>query len=220
MRKSLTLIFLTCLIYTYAIGTDYFFRATEDHLYENPANWIPAYPGTEIAKGDRVVLLDDVNFVGFDIQVNGKLEIGMGVSVISGENGFVVNENGTIDNWGEILVSHIENYGKVYNCIAARIYLKTFRAFRGAFTYNAHSSLFATISDLENQGRFDNYGECKTGNDFLNHAIFYQVRYANLDVRGNMILAPGSVFTHSPQSTVVAGKPKKPLFQERLWDKF
>lgn len=220
MRKSLTLTVFACIVYVSGMGADYFFQAVEDHLYENPANWLPAYPGTDISAGDRVVLMENVSFIGYDIRVNGKLEIGMGVSLISGENGLLVSKTGVVDNSGEIFVKYIESSGRIANQIAARIHLFNFHAFEGATTYNSASAIFTTLIDLENQGRFDNYGVCKAGNDFRNHALFYQIRYANLDVRGNIILAPGSVLTHSPQSTVVSGKWKKILTSDRLPDKF
>ncbi|MEZ4773060.1 MAG: hypothetical protein R3D00_07750 [Bacteroidia bacterium] len=220
MRRSLTLIGFVCIFYGYSIGADYFFQAVEDHLYENPANWLPTYPGAEVRTGDRVVLMENVSFVGYDIVVNGYLEIGMGVSLISGENGLLVSNTGTVDNSGEILVKYIESSGRIANQIAARIHLFNFHAFEGAITHNSASATFVTLLDLENQGRFDNYGICKAGNDFRNHAFFYQIRYANLDVRGNIILSPGSVLTHSPQSTVVSGKLKKFLISDRLPDEF
>ncbi|MDX2249657.1 MAG: hypothetical protein SF052_22935 [Bacteroidia bacterium] len=220
MKRSVILTFLGCILYTYGFGTDYFFQAVEDHLYENPANWLPAYPGTKIKVGDQVLLMEDVNFVGFDIEVKGVVEVGLGVTVISGENGFVIAETGTLDNAGEVLVKDIKNYGRVHNRIAARIHLFTFHAFKGAFTHNSKSAYFITLSDLENQGRFDNYGTCKAGNDFRNHAIFHQIKYSNLDVRGTIFLAPGSVFTHSPETVAVPGKPKRFLIPEKLSEKF
>ncbi|MEO0470662.1 MAG: hypothetical protein AAF206_13635, partial [Bacteroidota bacterium] len=69
MKKLLyILLFLTLILKGgLAFATDYVFSAKADHLYENPANWKPAYPGIRIEAHDKVIIRDEVYLTHFSL---------------------------------------------------------------------------------------------------------------------------------------------------------
>lgn len=209
MRKHLLLVLFLLPLQLTCLARDYYFQAYEDHLYENPANWMPSYPGTQIQKGDRVILMDDVNFTGFDLTVNGRLEVALGTKVFSSQGNINIGKEGVIENEGELLVHTVRNYGNLFNRISAIVHINAFMAFQGAYTHNSVSASFITIQDLKNHGRFDNYGTCKAGNDFHNSHKFYQINNSNLDVSGERYLKPGSMLTRSPSQSMRETETKK-----------
>ena len=181
---------------------DFFFLATEDNHFENPANWYPAYPGAKITSDDKITVMADANFSGYNIHVEGILEIMLNATVHSPNGSIIIKENGLLDNNGKLLVDRVSNYGKLYNRLSAVVHIHTYEAFSGAHTYNGYSATFRTISHLVNQGRFDNYSDCITGSDLKNTSIFNQIRHSQLQVTGALVLAPGSTFQQSRESTV------------------
>ena len=181
---------------------DFFFLATEDHHFENPANWYPAYPGTKITPEDKITVMADVNFSGYNLHVAGIMEIMLNATVHSPDGSIIIRKHGLLDNNGKLLVDRVSNYGKLYNRLAAVVHIYTYEAFSGAHTYNGYSATFRTISHLVNQGRFDNYSDCISGSDLKNTSIFNQIRHSQLQVTGELVLAPGSTFQKSQESTV------------------
>lgn len=203
--KRIIFCILLSLLYQSLWATDYYFLATEDHLYENPVNWYPAYPGTHVGNEDRVLVMADMYLAGFPITVEGTMEIKVGARIVSGESHIHVKPNGVLDNAGDLLVHTVLNEGMVYNRVSARIHLFAYQAFDGARTHNSASATFQTIGNLINAGRFDNYSICHAGEDFTNQAIFYQMPRSQLQIRGNCLLAPGSILRQSRESVFQLG---------------
>jgi hypothetical protein len=171
----------------------FFFLGIEDKYYENPANWYPAYPGIASSAGDTLVIMDDMAFGAFPLELGGFLQICMGVRVHSAGGGIKVKASGQIENQGELLVRYISSSGKVVNSLGASLQVFDYHALAGATTFNAASAVFCTLASLVNEGRFDNHSRCVAGSDFSNRSAFYGVCHSLLDVRGNIILAPGCI---------------------------
>lgn len=219
MRKILSILLLIQICSVSAFATDYFFLANEDHFYENPSNWYPAYPGTHVKAADRIVILTDVNYTGFDLEVDGIMEVMLGAKITSADGAITIHKQGELDNDGELLVASIFNYGKLNNRFSAVVHVHDFVAYNGAFTHNAYSASFRTINNLTNEGRFDNYSSCFAGRDFRNEAVFNQNRHSLLDVSGELVMAPGSTLTQSRQSSIYQGMSNKIPLHEKLAEK-
>lgn len=204
--KKLTIIFTLVLAALTGKAEDFFFLASEDYLYENPANWHPAYPGTEIQEGDKVVVMSDVFFTGYDIKVEGEFKVMLGARVSSSKGSLRISENGQIDNEGEILVNQVENFGKVVNRISATLNVHDYIAHPGAHTHNSLKATFKTLGSLINNGKFDNYSICAAGQTFENTSVFNQIRDSRLNIEGEMLLSPGSEFNQSDKSTTFLGE--------------
>ncbi|MEM7371489.1 MAG: hypothetical protein AAF587_22945 [Bacteroidota bacterium] len=195
--------------------------AQEDHYYENPANWYPSYPGVKIAKDDRVVLMTDANANGYDIVVEGVLEIQLGAILSSSDGNLIIKAGGLLDNDGSVFVKELTNYGQVYNRQSAEINIHEYIAHTGAQTHNSYSATFTTIKTLVNEGRFDNYGHCKIEQTLTNVAVFNQINRSELEVAGDLQLLPGCTFNQSQKSTLsVKSSAHKVAFQDRLMEMF
>ncbi|MEL6674268.1 MAG: hypothetical protein AAFR61_18825 [Bacteroidota bacterium] len=216
MRFITIISFLLVLIPWDGFAKEFYFLGMEDRHYENPANWYPAYPGSKIAKGDKVVIMADVNFGFYDISVGGIMEIAMNAQMHSPQGKIMIQPEGLLDNNGQLMVEIVENNGQFFNRIAATSHLHTYVAHPGAHTYNGYSAIFRTIGPLVNGGRFDNYSACISGSDFTNTATFHQVRQSRLTVAGDMFLSPDCTFTQSADSRIYHGRVEKLIVEPQL----
>ena len=204
IMKNIAFSLLAILGYLQAHATDYYFQATEDHLYENPHNWSPAYPGTTIENTDRVFVLEDVFFTDYQLEVSGELVIQLGVKAFSLQ-GVQVSAIGRVVNEGEIVVDHIHNRGMFINRLNALVHVRDFVTYSNGYTQNlAHSEVKAQ-GRLLNLGRFDNYGKCETGKFFENRSEFNLLSKSQLANKGEYVLVAGSHFNQSRQSRVEMG---------------
>lgn len=164
----------------------YFFTATEDNFYENPANWEPEYPGTLIESDTRIVIQDMAYLTGFDLEVKGLLEVVMGASLYSDQNDIFLSQEGKLDNHGEIIVDKIHNNGLIFNQMGAKVHVKSLSLNQSGSVQNLRSANFIVIDSLVNQGHFLNYSYCAAG-ELYNHAQFHQIRGSELHIDGKNI---------------------------------
>jgi|GEM_PF-3443825 len=200
VAKYYLLLTTLVLLATQGFATEYFFTGEYDEIYENPANWYPAYPGTELGADDKIFFQADASFAGYDIVIEGTLEITIGARIFSRENGIIIKHTGIIQNGGELLVHQIENYGKLSNSISARLDVTNYLAHDGAFTHNGASATFICSDRVINEGVFNNYSICDFRGSFNNKSIFNQIRASVLKVAGTMLFWPDSKLNESTQS--------------------
>jgi len=208
MKKIIFNILLFALVSLSAHAEDYYFLASEDYFYENPANWFPSYPGTEIAAGDQVVIMSDVYFTGYDLKINGKMKVMLGAKMSSAQGNLIIRKGGELDNEGEILVNQVDNSGTFNNRISANFHVNSYYAHSGAQTSNSLNARFITIYKLVNAGRFDNYSQCVAGRHFENRAVFNQIKNSQLEISGEIVLETGT-FNTSDESAVMLGAEAK-----------
>lgn len=168
-------------------STHYLFSPIEDHLFENPANWYPDFPGLSIARNQYVMIEGDACFTGFDLQVSGVIHIGIGSRIFSPNGKIQVHAGGKLINNGEVVVASIENQGFIQNNFSATIDIESFQCLDGGFTHNARSALFTVSNSIVNRGVFNNYSLCTIGKQFLNEATFNQMPHAELRVNGTIV---------------------------------
>ncbi|MEM6344985.1 MAG: hypothetical protein AAF927_13930 [Bacteroidota bacterium] len=164
----------------------FFFSAKEDNFYENPANWEPEYPGTVIEADARIVIQDLAYLTGYNLKVNGLLEVAMGASLYSDQNDIVLFHEGKLDNHGEIIVNNIRNGGLVFNQMGAKIHVKSFALEQSGSVQNLRSANFIVIDSLVNQGHFLNYSYCAAG-ELYNHSQFQQTKGSELHIDGKSV---------------------------------
>ena len=187
---------------------DYHFLGSEDRMYVNPKNWYPAYPGTQIQEGDRIIIEGSVVYEGFMIDLAGTMEISLGSTVISADGEMLIRPTGKLSNFGELKVRGIRNFGRFINNVSSSTHLNFFSAQRAAISTNMASASLTTTGDLVNAGTFNNYGTCSVGHDLfnLNASIFNQMQHATLKVRGAVQTSPDSSLNHGPSSTFQTAK--------------
>lgn len=125
MKKLLLLLFIG-ISPILCLATTFYFTGIEDSDYANPANWFPFYPGTNIEKGDVIILQSNCHFDGFDIVVEGRLFIELGESLNSSASGMKIQEGGIVNNEGEITLQYLQNNGKLINGLYAIIFSKKY----------------------------------------------------------------------------------------------
>jgi len=214
MKKFIIITILLTLVQIAAKAKDYYFLASEDYFYENPANWYPSYPGTEVAADDQVVIMSDVYFTGYDLKVAGKLKVMLGAKMSSAEGNVIIAEGGSMDNEGEILVNQVENRGIFINRISAVFHVNDYFARSGAVTNNSLKAQFTTIGNLINEGRFDNYSQCTAGKNFENHSVFNQIRNSQLEISGEILLSSEGELNQSTNSAILLGSNAKVPVQD------
>lgn len=177
----------------------YYFRAVEDHLFENPANWTPSFPGIHIAAGDSVFILDDAYITQYNLEVAGGLTIDWGVQLHVKGNISILPQ-GSLVNMGYIGVNALFNRGQLSNRYAGAMDMDTFYTYPHSQSFNAASASIKALYRLVNAGRFDNYGRCEVGEFFENQAVFNQMQSSKLLIRGKFLLADGSKLYQSDNS--------------------
>ncbi|MEL6652802.1 MAG: hypothetical protein AAFQ87_18525 [Bacteroidota bacterium] len=197
-------------------ATVYTFTAAEDHLFENPANWYPAFPGTVVKPFDHWVI-EAVMYVSVEkIRVEGNLQIGMQGALVGTDFHQTVEVplGGIIDNGGKAIFKRIELDGNLFNRRSCRFSIDYLWARETALTQNYGH--LAIGERFQNEGRFDNYLECEVLGDFRNLAVFNQIRQARLEVSGDIFFQPGCVLTQSAESEIYVGREEKVAIHEQL----
>ena len=197
-----------------ALATDYFFSAREDHLFENPANWTPAYPGHEIKAGDQIYIQDEVYVNAPMIRLEGNLKILLGVEFIATRTDMKIGREATLENAGKLILRELTNLGSIVNRQGARIHLDTYHGRQESLMQNL--SEFGCLEKLENLGRFDNFNTVHVEGDFRNYAVFNQIRNSKLLVSGELLLNPGCVVNQSPESNILLGAQKKVVLEHHI----
>ena len=202
--RALPFIFLLVLSFTLHSqsleGTEYFFLGTQDVFYENPDNWYPEYPGSKIGFGNKVVVQSDMYFQGFNLIVEGELEIELGVVINSPANSIFIKQLGEVNNYGNLVIYSVINYGKFTNNVSSHLDLKTYVAKPSGVTNNFMSASFTVNRDIINDGIFNNYSYCEVGQNFKNSRVFNQINASELLVSGTYMEYSGSQLNHSDES--------------------
>lgn len=150
MRK-LFLLFFIGIVPFLGFATTFYFTGIEDTYYANPANWSPFYPGTNIERGDIVILQSNCNFDGFDIVIQGQLFIELGENLNSSSSGMKIQESGIVKNEGEIALQYIQNNGKLINGLYAIIFTEKYYSNKAE---NINGLIYSQFSspDFDEQG--------------------------------------------------------------------
>lgn len=167
----------------------FFFSPVADHLFENPANWSPHYPGNVVRKNQQFILEGTAYLTGFDLVVGGTLLIPVGVGLRVMEGNIQIQSTGTLINDGEVLARTIRNEGQIHNNLSAMLDAGQFYAAAGAYTQNARSAQFIIRGSAANYGIFTNYSLCSIGEEWINAATFYQMPKSALIIKGNVVEA-------------------------------
>lgn len=197
-------------------ATVYTFTVVEDHLFENPANWYPSFPGTSIAPFDHWVIEGEMYVSAEVIRVEGNLQIGMQGAFIGTDyhKRVEVALGGIIDNGGKGILKQILLEGNLFNRRSCAFSIEQLLAKPTALTQNY--GVLEVEEKLYNEGRFDNYLSCVVLGDFRNFAIFNQIRKARLDVSGEIFFQPGCVLTQSAESEIYVGREEKIAIHNQL----
>lgn len=197
-------------------ATVYTFTAEEDHLFENPANWYPAFPGTTIAPFDHWVIEGEMYVSAEVIRVEGNLQIGMQGALIRTEyhKRIEIALGGILDNAGKGILNQIELEGNLFNRRSCTLSVEELQAKPTALTQNY--GILNVEQQLHNEGRFDNYFSCIVLGDFRNLAVFNQIRQARLEVSGEIFFQPGCVLTQSSESKIFVGREEKIAIHDQL----
>ncbi|MEL6588559.1 MAG: hypothetical protein AAFP02_18945 [Bacteroidota bacterium] len=164
----------------------YYFTAKEDNFYENPANWEPSYPGNKVEVDTRIVVQEVMYITGFDLELDGLLDVQMGATVMASHSDIILSSTGKIDNQGEIIVQNILNEGLIFNQLGAVINTRNLVSSESGSVQNLKSAQVIVIQNLTNEGHFLNYSYCAAG-ELFNHAEFQQVRGSELRIDGENI---------------------------------
>ncbi|GAB4408971.1 MAG: hypothetical protein OHK0039_12390 [Bacteroidia bacterium] len=164
--------------------TEFFFSPALDNHFENPDNWIPAYPGVRIGKDTTVIIQGASYITRYDVNIEGTLRIMMDATLYVSDAKMAVAQAGEILNDGELLADSIENRGSVINRLGAKLDVHDYAAFSGSFTDNRQGSVFIVSRNLVNDGSFVNQGLCRVEQSFENTASFRQSPRAEFILQG------------------------------------
>lgn len=215
MNKTLFSFFLLILPFSLP-ATTFTFEAKEDHLFENPANWSPFYPGTTLEQEDVWKIQADLYLSVPRLLISGQLKIESGIKVVATSNNQVTSLHmlGKIDNGGQLIMADLYQGGLIFNRKDSRVHIRHYLAQPTAYTQNFGE--FVSLHSFENQGRFDNYAFCQAEGDFHNMAVFNQIKNSQLEVSGELFFSPGCTLNQSQESTIMVGTTKKTAIHEQL----
>lgn len=207
MKKlPIFLLLFACNVY-FGIAKTYFFLGNEDNLYENPSNWSPSYPGTKVLAGDKLYIQADVNFEGFNLEVEGLLDVEYGAGLYSPDNGIIIRKTGNLLNNGDINIRFIENFGTYENVYSTTI--KKYYGCKYSEMNNSISALFSVKEKVTNEGIIHNYNNMAILGNLENFSEIYLHNQANLTVSGNLVESIVSEVKMSANSKLIATKTLK-----------
>ena len=165
---------------------EFYFSPVENNFFENPANWLPEYPGTTPDSQSRLIIQGLAYLTDYDLKIKGELVISMDGQIFSSKGGIHIAEGASLVNEGELILHHLINEGKLVNQLASELQLVNFQSSPNSVTQNLRGAHFAVRERLLNQGIFDNYGQCDVQTDFFNEAIFNHLQGGELLVQGKI----------------------------------
>lgn len=169
---------------------DFHFEPTEDSFFENPANWQPAYPGTHIQAGDRIILHGPAYATFYDIKLEGAMEIYAEGSFYSFNGNLEILPGAEIQNHGELMVNELTNAGIIDNQSSATVDVMHYTGDEGSVMNNLLGANFTSAGNMVNKGIFNNYGLCAVRDEFKNLATFNELPGSELVVHGNRAYLP------------------------------
>lgn len=186
LRILSTALFLL-VFYGITVGqTTYTFTGEADDRYENPANWIPAYPGTEIP-ANSIVFIEGIAIAHAEILVSGILHIGAGASLEIESASLSIHSSGKLMNDGDLLAPSIQNAGMINNNLAATLNAGTLISTSGAMINNLMAAQLLVQGNLYNGGLFNNYSFCAVQGNFLNAFSFSEMPNSEMKISGQHI---------------------------------
>ena len=201
MKNIIITIALLIVANSSLFATNYYFTANADNSFENPANWSPAYPGNTIKAEDKVFVQADMIINGFNLVVEGLLDVSLGVNVSSDENTII--NHGAIINNGEIHAANLINNAKLDN--SSIIWVKNIANKRMANLNNSMMGTITVTKQATNEGTFINSGVCVFYNNFANEAVVNQLHNAKMEVKGNYTSSANAEMKKSTTSTFASG---------------
>ncbi|MCI4670275.1 MAG: hypothetical protein MRZ79_19215 [Bacteroidia bacterium] len=167
----------------------FYFSPKEDNNYANPGNWSPFYPGTIIFPDQKVILQGHADLPFFDLFVEGQLELELDAMVFSPQNGITIKESGELENHGEIVVDHINQYGLLNNNFTGKVNTYNMATGKHSKTFNLLGAEIIVKESLLNEGLFNNYGQVFAEQEFTNSSKFYHMGSSSLLVKGKAYTA-------------------------------
>jgi hypothetical protein len=203
MKKILIILsFVVCVNISFA--TNYFFTGNEDNDFKNAANWSPSFPGTHIQAGDMVFIQSDVYLEGVSWEVSGVLDISMGVTLYSRDNGIHVLSGGKLVNNGEIQLATLENKGRIENGMKSVLSITKFTNQLGATLHNyLHGTIH--IETLVNDAEFISNGTCSVKN-CINKSTILLSDKSDLAIEGTLENFANSTIQKGGNATLTIGK--------------
>ncbi len=116
MTTSSSTIFLLSFFLISFLGAEsrtFRFTGAEDRDYSNPANWLPAYPGDDIAEGDLLVVERDAIFLGEQLRVLGSLRVEEAATLRMNRSKLILGISGSIDLRGALVVKELQSFGQL-----------------------------------------------------------------------------------------------------------
>lgn len=185
MRGIAAVLFMIA-FYSITTAQTYTFTGAEDDRYENPANWTPAFPGTEIEAGTEV-FIEGYAIATETLTINGTLHLAVGAALETRENAVIISNSGKLINDGDVFAASLLNSGTVNNNFAAILELDEYVSEAGSTTNNLMAAEILVSGDMINGGIFNNYSTIVVENGFENTAAFNQMRSADLQVNGTTL---------------------------------
>lgn len=201
MKKAAILIILLQFVFCAICEAKcFYFHGTENSEYVNPANWSPSYPGTKIDRNDTLIIQSDVNFTGFNLLLDGKMEIVMGASFNAKHDGIIITRNGKLMNEGELRTKYIDNEGIIDNSVAAAWISDSCTNRK----YGVINSLLASEMSIKhkmlNEGKWNFGGKCIIAGELINEGEIALAHSANFEVKGRYFASETSKVLKSFQS--------------------
>jgi hypothetical protein len=165
----------------------YYFSPTEDYFFENPANWRPSYPGTQIPAGARVMIHDRVCFGTYPIRLAGVMELSLEATLYSAQGSLHILPGGKLINHGDLMAARLDNGGQLLNELSGEIFVHEYQNSPESITWNQPGGQITVSRSWVNRGEMQNYGICFARLDFRNEAELVQAPRAEFYVRGERL---------------------------------
>ena len=206
MKTVVSFILTLTILFTNASAANYYFSGNEDADYTNAANWFPTYPGTTIGVDDKVFIQADANIIGFDLLVEGLLDVSMGAKISASSSNLLLKRNAKVMNNGEIIVSYLKNEGTFENCAGGRFACSQLNNTISGTMNSAIASKSFINETFLNEGVYNLSSECVVKGNFFNKKSITLSNQAILNVIGELNNTKSAQLKRGDRATVNASK--------------
>lgn len=193
--------FLFTLSFSALFATSYRFTGAVSTRFNDPANWLPSYPGERLDAGDEWIISAPAHFSGSVLAVEGGLRIEAKGALVAPEASLMLGANAWLDHRGQLQVRSLVAKGTLLAMPWSRMETRFCRLEAGSEVMMQAESELSIATDLLLAGRMDLHGRLAIAGEFTQTGHLTAHRQAGLQLGGNYWLEGSATLWHHPETS-------------------
>lgn len=199
VARILLLLLLTLSFFSLS-ATSYRFTGAVSSRFDDPANWLPSYPGESLLQGDEWILTSPAHFAGTMLQMEGGLRIEAKGALLAPEATLMLGADAWLDHRGYLQVKSLIARGTLLAMPWSRIEMRFCRLEAGSEAMIQAESELNIAADLLLAGRMDLHGRLHISGELSQTGHLTAHRQADLQLGGSYWMEGRATLWHHPEA--------------------